>query len=266
MKPALLPALLLGALLAGCAGPAELTGNSGQSSQALIVFAAASLTDAFTEVEAGFEASHAGVEVKINFAGSQTLRTQIETGAPADVFASANEAEMTRLVTARLVSEGAPRIFATNQLVVIMPPSNPASLQDLEDLQRPGIKLVLAAEDVPVGQYTHQSLDLMNAPFGSDFEAAVLANVVSNEDNVRQIVAKVQLGEADAGIVYTSDTTATPDLKKIEIPPQLNVMARYPIAVLSESEHTTLAADFVNYVLSPPGQAVLKKWGFGPPE
>jgi molybdate transport system substrate-binding protein len=263
MKPALLPGLLLGALLASCAGPA---GSSGQESPTLIVFAAASLTDAFTELESGFEASHAGVEVRTNFAGSQTLRTQIETGAPADVFASANEAEMTRLVSGGLVSEGTPRIFATNQLVVIMPPSNPADLESLEDLRRPGTKLVLAAEDVPVGRYTHQSLDIMNAAFGSDFEAAVLGNVVSNEDSVRQIVAKVQLGEADAGIVYTSDTVAAPDLKKIEIPPGLNVVARYPSAVLSESAHDTLAADFVNYVLSPPGQAVLKNWGFGSPE
>ncbi len=106
----------------------------------------------------------------------------------------------------------------------------------------------------------------MNGQFGSDFKDKVLANVVSNEDNVKQVVSKVQLGEADAGIVYTSDAVAAPDLKTIEIPAELNVIAKYPIAALTKSANPDLAKAFIDYVLSPEGQAVLQKWGFTPPQ
>ncbi|HSL42594.1 MAG TPA: molybdate ABC transporter substrate-binding protein, partial [Anaerolineales bacterium] len=122
------------------------------------------------------------------------------------------------------------------------------------------------AEEVPVGRYTRQSLDLMNDQFGIDFKDRVLANVVSNEDNVRQVVAKVQLGEADAGIVYTSDAVAAPELNRIEIPAELNVLAEYPIAPLTQSANMELGAAFIEYVLSAEGQAVLQKWGFAPVE
>jgi molybdate transport system substrate-binding protein len=232
--------------------------------QTLTVFAAASLTDAFSEIGKGFEAANPGVTVTFNFAGSQALRTQIEEGAPADVFASASGKEMDTLVTDKFVTEGLPQIFLTNKLVVILPANNPAGLLKLEDLVKPGIKLVLAAEAVPVGNYARQSLDKMNASFGTGFKDKVLANVVSNEDNVKQVVAKVQLGEADAGIVYTSDAIAAPDLKTIEIPSELNVIAKYPIAPLVKSTHADLAKAFADYVLSPEGQSPLKKWGFAP--
>ena len=124
----------------------------------------------------------------------------------------------------------------------------------------------MAAEEVPVGKYARQALDAMNGQFGSDFKDKVLANVVSNEDNVKQVVAKVQLGEADAGIVYTSDAVAAPDLRTIEIPTELNVIAQYPIAPLVDSASSDLANTFVAYVLSAEGQAVLQKWGFAPVE
>ena len=124
---------------------------------------------------------------------------------------------------------------------------------------------MLAAEAVPVGNYARQALDLMNGSFGSDFKDKVLANVVSNEDNVKQVVAKVQLGEADAGIVYTSDAVAAPDLKTIEMPAELNVIAKYPIAPLTQSANAELAKAFSDYVLSSESQAVLQKWGFAPP-
>jgi molybdate transport system substrate-binding protein len=137
-------------------------------------------------------------------------------------------------------------------------------LKKLEDLAQPGIKLVLAAEEVPVGKYARQALDQMNAVFGADFKDTVLANVVSNENNVKQVVSKVQLGEADAGIVYVSDAVAAPDLKTIEIPDELNVIAKYPIAPLAKSENADLAAKFIEYVLSTEGQAILAKWGFAP--
>ena len=232
--------------------------------QTLTVFAAASLTEAFTEIGKSFEAANPDVTVTFNFAGSQALRTQIEEGAPADVFASASGKEMDALVTGKFVTEGLPQIFLTNKLVVILPANNPAGLAKLEELAKPGIKLVLAAEAVPVGNYARQSLDKMSASFGADFKDKVLANVVSNEDNVKQVVAKVQLGEADAGIVYTSDAIAAPDLKTIEIPSELNVIAKYPIAPLTKSAHAELAKAFTDYVLSTEGQSVLKKWGFAP--
>jgi molybdate transport system substrate-binding protein len=234
--------------------------------QTLVIFAAASLTDAFTEIGKKFEVEHPGVAVTLNFAGSQALRTQIEEGAPADVFASANKTEMDALVAGAHIKEGTPQIFLSNKLVVILPAENPARLEQLQDLARPGIKLIFAAEEVPVGNYTRQVLDLMNGSFGTDFKDKVLANVVSNEDNVRQVIAKVQLGEADAGIVYTSDAVAIPDLKTIEIPAELNVIAEYPIAALTQSDHTELVDAFIAYVLSDEGQSILQKWGFASPE
>ena len=231
-------------------------------SQTLIVFAAASLADAFTEIGIAFDATNPGVTTIFNFAGSQALRTQIEEGAPADVFASASSKEMNMLVDGNFVSAGVVQIFLSNKLVVILPENNPAALEKLEDLANPEIKLVLAAEEVPVGKYARQSLVLMDASFGDGFNDKVFANVVSNEDNVKQVVAKVQLGEADAGIVYVSDAIASPELKSIEIPVDLNVVAEYPIAPLLNSENTELAAQFLEYVLSDRGQAVLAKWGF----
>jgi molybdate transport system substrate-binding protein len=232
--------------------------------QTLTVFAAASLTDAFTEIGNAFEAANPGITVTFNFANARALRTQIEEGAPADIFASAIGKEMDTLVTGGFVTKDVPQIFLTNKLVVILPANNPAALTKLEDLGKSGLKLVIAAEEVPVGKYARQALDLMNGSFGADFKDKVLANVVSNEDNVKQVVAKVQLGEADAGIVYISDSTAAPDLKSIEIPSELNVIAKYPIAPLTQCKNADLAAKFTGYVLSTDGQAVLQKWGFAP--
>jgi molybdate transport system substrate-binding protein len=258
--------LLLGLILAGC-GPVVAPGVSTTPAEAvtLNIFAASSLTDAFTEIGENFEAANPGVAVTFNFAGSQALRTQIEEGAPADVFASASGKEMDTAVEGKFVADGVKQIFLSNKLIVILPADNPAGLEKLEDLSNPGIKIVLAAEEVPVGNYARQSLGLMNASFGADFKDKVLANVVSNEDNVKQVVSKIQLGEADAGIAYVSDIGVLPDLKAIEIPTELNVIAKYPIAPLVASENTELAQAFVDYVLSAEGQAVLQKWGFAPP-
>jgi molybdate transport system substrate-binding protein len=258
--------LLAALLLAGCALATEDAPSARPEARTLTVFAAASLTEAFTEIGANFDAANPGVTTSFNFAGSQALRTQIEEGAPVDVFASASSREMDTLITNSFVADGVSQVFLSNKLVVILPADNPAGLDSLEDLARSGVKIVLAAEEVPVGNYARQSLDLMNASFGADFKNNVLANVVSNEDNAKQVVAKVQLGEADAGIVYTSDSVATPELKSIEIPLELNVIARYPIAPLVESENADLAGLFVNYVLSAEGQAILGKWGFAPAE
>jgi molybdate transport system substrate-binding protein len=256
--------LLLALFLVGCAPAASPTGPS--EPKTLNVFAASSLTDAFSEIGKNFEAAHPGVTVAFNFAGSQALRTQIEEGAPADVFASANAKEMDALVSGNLVDASAPTPFLKNKLVVILPADNPAGIEYLEGLATSGVKLVLAAEEVPVGNYARQSFDLMNSQFGTDFKDKVLANVVSNEDNVKQVVTKVQLGEADAGVVYTSDAVAAQELQTIEIPDDLNVIATYPIAPLVNSENADLASAFVEYVLSGDGQAVLQKWGFAPPQ
>ena len=232
----------------------------------LNVFAAASLTDAFNEIGKNFEAANPGTTVSLNFAGSQALQTQIEQGAPADVFASASKTNMDALVKDNLIAQAAPKQFLSNKLIVILPMDNPAGLATLEDLAKPGIKLVLAADAVPVGKYALQALDLMDAKFGNGYKNKVLANVVSNEDNVKQVVSKVQLGEADAGIVYTSDAVAAPELKTIEIPADLNVIAKYPIAPLAKTENADLAKAFIAYVLSANGQTILQKWGFTAPQ
>jgi molybdate transport system substrate-binding protein len=247
-------------LLSACGKPSDIDSEP----STLTVYAAASLTEAFTEIGKGFEASHLDMRVVFNFGGSQNLRTQIEQGALADVFASANTKEMDTLVSQRIVEAGAPKVFLMNQLVVILPKDNPAGIASLEDLSKPGLKLVLAAEEVPAGRYARLVLDNLSAQFGVDYEDKVLENVVSNEDNIRQAVTKVQLGEADASIVYVSDAVAVPELQKLEIPADVNVIVEYPIAPLTGSENLELAEAFIAYVLSAEGQATLKKWGFTP--
>lgn len=249
----------LSLLISACANP-----PGGSASRTLTVFAAASLTDAFSELGQAFETSHPGVTLTFNFGGSQNLRTQIEQGAPADVFASANTKEMDALVSGNLVTADTPVIFLTNQLVMILPKENPAGITSLEDLAKPGIKLVLAAEEVPAGRYARQMLENLNDLYGDGYKDHVLANVVSNEDNIRQAVTKVQLGEADASIVYVSDAVAVPDLQRTDIPAEINVTAEYPIAPLAKTENVDLANAFIDYVLSPDGQSILAKWGFTP--
>lgn len=276
IKRFLLPVLLIAAFLSAC-GPAATplpTAEPPTSVQptptpeprTLTVFAAASLTDAFKEIGTNFQTANPGVTVTFSFAGSQTLSTQLSQGAVADVFASANHTEMDKMVADSLVQVDSPKDFLTNQLIVILPSSNPATVQTLQELTRPGLKLVLADQTVPVGKYALQALENLSQDpaFGSDFSTKVLANVVSNETDVKQVVAKVQLGEADAGIVYLSDSVAAPDLKTIAIPANFNVIAKYPIAALTMAPQPQLAADFIAYVLSTDGQVILKKWGFTP--
>ncbi len=252
---------VIGLCLASACGS---TASGGVPSKTVYVFAASSLTEAFGELSKSFEAAHPGIQIQLNFGGSQALRTQIEQGAPADVFVSASSTDMDSLISEGFIGAGARQILLTNRLVVILPANNPARIGTLEDLALPKIKLVLAAPDVPVGGYARQSLEMMNARFGADFSSEVLANVVSNEDNVKQVVAKIQLGEADAAIVYISDAVAAPSLKRIEIPSDLNVIAAYPIAVLKHSANAAGAVEFVDFAMSSGGQSILQKWGFGP--
>jgi molybdate transport system substrate-binding protein len=231
----------------------------------LTVYAAASLTDAFNELGRTFETGHPGVTVQFNFAGSQQLVSQLEQGATADVFASADQRWMSHAAEKGLV-EGDATIFAGNRLVVIVPRTNPARIGSLQDLARRGTKVVMAAEVVPAGTYSREALkNLAGAPgFPPEYDRRVLANVVSQEENVKGVVAKVQLGEADAGLVYRSDVTPAVSrfVRVFEIADPYNVVASYPIAVLKGAQNPQAARQFVDLVSSEEGQRVLGKHGF----
>lgn len=246
-------ATLLGATPAAPPAPRTLT-----------VFAAASLTDAFTEFGGLLERASPGLTVRFNFAGSQQLVAQLEHGAPADVFASADERWMNRAVELGLIG-GRPATFARNRMVVIVPASNPGRIRRLQDLARPGIKLVLAAEAVPAGRYARAQLERLDSAPGmpAGFAHAVLANVVSNEEDVRAVVARVQLGEADAGLAYRSDVTpqVAPHVRVLDIPDRWSIVAAYPVAVLAGSGHQADARAFVVALLGPEGRRALEHHG-----
>ncbi|MCY3505858.1 MAG: molybdate ABC transporter substrate-binding protein [Chloroflexi bacterium] len=245
LRLAVTGALAVAALGLGACGDGE------EPTETITVFAAASLTEAFGELAAAFEAEHPGVTVRLSFAGSATLRTQILEGAPADVFASASPDEVAALDVAGLVVEE--RGLATNTLVVA---TGEDGIGSFEELALPGLRLVLAAEAVPAGRYARESLALA----GSDFAGRVLANVRSNEASVRATLAKVELGEADAAIVYASDLRAADEgVRAIAIPERFRVAAEYRIALLSESDG---ARAFVAFVTSARGMATLARHGF----
>ena len=256
-------------MMVGLGACSASSGGPDVAERELSVFAAASLREAFEEMGAQFEGANAGVRVVFNFAGSQQLAQQIGQGAPADVFASANQAQMDEVIATGDVASGTEQVFARNQLVVIYPADNPANLQGLQDLARPGVRLVLAAAEVPVGQYTMEFLEKASteAAFGEGFREGVLGNVASYEENVRAVLSKVALGEADAGIVYTSDVAGkASEIGRIEIPAALNTIAEYPIAAIQGAGQEELARRFIEYVLSEEGQAVLARYGFIPVE
>lgn len=241
----------------------------GDSGQTLRVLAASSLTEAFTDIVRGFEADNPGVTVSLDFGGSQRLRSQLEFGAEADVFASADRVQMDQAVKAGLV-RGAPIDFASNALVVIA--AQQGRISRLADLAEPGVRLALAHAGVPVGSYSRQVLRNLAMDdaleLGSGFDADVLANLVSEEPNVRLVAQKVALGELDAGIVYLTDVPvaqAAGEINVIPIPATANVSARYPIAVLRDAPEADLAQAFVRFVLSEAGQRHLSKHGFGSP-
>jgi molybdate transport system substrate-binding protein len=246
-----------------------LTGFATASKQpqiTLTVFAAASLTEAFREISQQVEAQHPGVRLRLNFAGSQQLAAQLQQAASADLFASADQHWIDFAKQAELLS-GEPVVFAHNRLVVILPRRNPGHIGHLGDLARPGIKVVIGTEAVPVGAYARQVVrNLARAAGDRNYARRVLANVVSEEDNARSVVAKVQLGEADAGFVYQSDLSPNLErrLRALSIPDSLNVVATYSIAVVRGSHQPNLAQAFVGDVMSGTGQAILERWGFLP--
>ena len=255
-------------LLAGTGAP-PLTARSAAAAQhqTLWVFAAASLSDAFTEIAHRLEGQQPGLDVRINFAGSQQLAAQIEQGAAADVFASADDRWMANLRDRGFLA-GDSKVFARNRLVVIIPKTNPARIRRLQDLAHGGVKLVLGTDAVPVGHYSRTVLqNLARDPaFGADFATRALRNLVSEEENVKSVVAKVRLGEADAGMAYRSDVTPAVSryVRILEIPEAANVVASYPIATLKGATAREAGDAFVALVLSPEGQGVFEHSGLLP--
>ncbi len=238
----------------------------------LSVFAASSLKESFTEAGKNFKAAQPNVsDLLFNFQGSQSLVAQLQQGAPADVFASADRANMDKAVQAGTI-DGTPRELARNLLTVVLPGDNPGNVRSLQDLARPGLKISLADPSVPVGSYSLQALDKMSVDpaFGALFKQKVLDNVVSREDNVRQVLTRVQLGEVDAGIVYVTDalaanagaTGSVPPIKTLDIAEKYNVIAIYYIAPVKGAPHPAAAQAWINYMLSTQGQSVLQKYGF----
>lgn len=251
----------------GIGGASEGGESGGEKNQdgTLTVLAASSLTDAFTELAGTFEKDNPGVKVKASYESSSTLLTQIQQGAPADVFASADTAKMNAAVDDGLV-EGEPRIFVKNREVIMVPKDNPADIEEFRDIAEPGVKLVLAEDEVPVAEYTKEILGKANEEYGGGFEKAVISNIVSREADVRASVNRVALGEADATFGYESDYTpdARDKVQTVEIPTDLNIIATYPIAALKDANEPELAQKWVDLVTSEEGQEVLKKWGFEP--
>jgi len=246
--------------------PAEAPASDEASIQNLTIFAAASLTESFTVLGDRFEASHPGVRLVFNFAGSQQLAQQLAQGAPADVFASANLDQMEAVIEQGRVSPGSEQVFARNRLVVVAFPEAANGIQDLNDLAISGMILVLAGESVPAGKYALEVLSKAgeNPAFDPGFERAVLENVVSYEENVRAVLSKVILGEADAGIVYASDVAGLPPLevRVLDIPDELNVLASYYVAPVSDSAEPGLAKDFIDFLQVNEGQQILADHGF----
>jgi molybdate transport system substrate-binding protein len=240
-------AAILGLVLAGGA-----CGDGDDKSTAEItVFAAASLTEAFGELGKAFEADNPGSKVTFSFGASSTLSQQIAQDAPADVLATADEASLERVVDAGAAN--APRVFARNRLELAVGKGNPKALARLEDLTRPGIVFVLCAPEVPCGKFAAQALA----------KAGATAKPKSFEENVKAVLTKVSLGEADAGIVYVTDVrSAGARVEGVAIPDDQNVLATYPIAVLEKSKNPEGARTFVDFVLSAAGRRVLAGYGF----
>lgn len=247
IRMALLMALVV--VLAAC-------GDDGGSVEGeLLVSAAASLTDAFADVEAAFEDANPDVDVVLNLGSSSSLREQILEGAPADVFASANTSNMDQVVEAGEV-EGEPEIFVRNLLQIAVPSGNPAGVTGLEDFGRDELLIGLCAEEVPCGDFAREALA----------NAGVTPAIDTNEPDVRALLTKVEVGELDAGITYVTDVASTNGaVEGVDIPDDQNVVASYPIAALTNAPNPEAAAAFVAFVLSDEGQAILAEYGFAAP-
>ncbi|MFI1471446.1 molybdate ABC transporter substrate-binding protein [Streptomyces wuyuanensis] len=225
---------------------------SGAARADLTVLAAASLTDVFKTAGAAYEKSHPGTRITFSFAGSQELAAQVKQGAPADALVTAD----TRTMDGLRADTGTPEVIARNRLVIATAEGNPDGIDDLEDLADPELKVVLAAPEVPVGRYSKKILDARK----------ISVKPVSQEPNVRAVLSKVELGEADAGIVYKTDAATAPDkVDAVEIPDVQNAIAEYPAATLKTSKNAAAAAEFVAWLSSPEGQKILRDAGFQQP-
>jgi molybdate transport system substrate-binding protein len=244
-------------LVAACSTSSSST-SAGTPPTQLTIFAASSLTKAFTQIGQDFHTVFPDVVVTFNFGSSTDLASQIQSEGTADVFASASDTAMDTVQSDPGVSDRT--TFATNRLVIITPPDDPAGIGSIEDLTKPGVKLVLGAEGVPVGDYAREVLK------DAGIEQEALANAVSNEEDDASVVGKITTGDADAAIVYTSDVAATGNaVRSVDIPDDVNVVATYPIAAVTGSAYPDQAKSFVDYVGGTEGQDVLQQFGFGPP-
>lgn len=268
MRRIILTCCLCAVVLGGCGIAPASSPPITQVPRELTVFAAASLTDAFEEIGRAFEQTNPDIRVVFNFAGSQQLAAKLGQGAPADVFASANQRQIDTVIAAGRVDRATVRIFTQNSLVVVTSVSVREPILGLQDLARPGLRLVIADEAVPVGGHTLEFLRNAAADpaFGAAYRMAVLANVVSYEDNVRAVLSKVALGEGDAGIVYVSDMLAdSAQVERIDIPAHLNIIAAYPVAPLADSPNRAQADAFIAYLFSDEAQRILTRYGFSTP-
>jgi molybdate transport system substrate-binding protein len=246
--------IVAAALLAACGSPAGTAPSATATSLSgsLSVYAAASLTDSFKAIGRAFQAAHPGVTVQFNFAGTPTLVTQVEQGAQADVFASADTTNMDKL-KADGFTAGTPQVFAHNQLEIVVAPGNPRGIARLADLAKPGVIFISEAATVPAGKYSLQALA----------RAGVAVTPKSLETDVKSVVSKVELGEADAGIVYTTDVKAAGSkVQGVPIPASDNVVATYPMAAVKGTKSSDLANAFIAFVLSSAGQSTLGSFGF----
>jgi molybdate transport system substrate-binding protein len=254
---ALLAALATALALTGC-------GTTVPGRVEIVVAGAASLQDALNTAATGYEHGHPGVNVRFSFDASSALRTQIEQGAPVDAFASADTANPQQLVDHGL-AVGPVRVIARNELLIVVPRSTGAGVATPLDLARSGVKIVAAGPQVPITRYAMQLVaNLARQPgYPADFAQRVVANTVSREDNVRAIVAKVSLGEGDAGIVYVTDARSA-SVGTVDVPPGANVIARYGAVVVKASSHPAEARAFLDWLAGPDGQAILANFGFLP--
>lgn len=258
----LLPGVILVALIASACS----SGSSAASAVELQVYAAASLRTALDKVTSVYEAGDPGITLTVSTDSSTALETKIEQGAPADVFLSADTANPQRLV-AKGLAAGSMTAFAGNELTVVVPTGNPAGITAPTDLARPGVKVIAAADGVPIQEYTARWLAKVKSlpAYGPDFPAKYEANVVSREDNVGALLAKVGLGEGDAGVVYVTDAKSSDKVLTVSIPAAENVPAAYGGVVLKASAHLAAADAFLAWLAGPEGQRVLAEFGFLPP-
>lgn len=247
-----------------------LSGCDKEEKTTLTILAAASLTESFTDLEKGFEAAYPDINLEFSFAGTGTLMSQVKEGIDADVFVSANEASIENLVQSGFIKAGTEKVFAYNEPVLMVSKKTSYKIESLEDVLQEGVKIVIAEPSQPIGKYTEEivknidAIKLFDQPFSEPF----YAHVVSKESSVKGVAVKIEIGEADVGIVYATDFTSMNQEKvySVEIPTSCNLMATYELAPLANSKNLDEANQFVDYISEAEGQQYLIKYGFLLPE